>query len=197
MRPVSFNRDPLLKMRDWRQRLGAGKVSADAKSPTFGDSEAMIAESSPTFWRRAGHCWYVVLLVLLFATQAVQAQAPGETLSPQPRQLSGRTEYLVHCASCHGMDGKGAGPVAEFLKQRPTNLTLLAKNNGGTFPEKRLYDVIDGTAIVGAHGTREMPVWGEVFARQASNTFNRAETEREVRGRITRLIDYLKSMQKK
>lgn len=158
----------------------------------------MISESStPALRRFAGHWWYVVLAVLLAATQPLQAQTPDEAPTSQPKQLDGRTEYLVHCASCHGMDGKGAGPVAEFLKERPTNLTLLARNNGGRFPEKRLYDVIDGTAIVGAHGTREMPVWGEIFARQASNAFNRAETEREVRARITRLIDYLKSMQKK
>jgi mono/diheme cytochrome c family protein len=76
---------------------------------------------------------------------------------------SGRDFYLKYCASCHGKDGKGDGPVSPYLKVKPTDLTLLRKNNKGIFPLRRVMTSIDGTRIVRAHGDREMPVWGEVF----------------------------------
>jgi cytochrome c5 len=76
-------------------------------------------------------------------------------------EISGADEYNRLCAACHGEDGRGDGPVAGVLKTPPTNLTLLAKNNGGHFPAMRALDYIDGRTGTDAHGTREMPVWGE------------------------------------
>jgi len=58
------------------------------------------------------------------------------------------------------MDGRGAGPVVTLLTQKPVDLTLLAKNNGGTFPFMQVYDTIDVREMPSAHGTREMPIWG-------------------------------------
>jgi mono/diheme cytochrome c family protein len=72
----------------------------------------------------------------------------------------GRTEYILRCGSCHGIDGKGSGPVAETLRRRPPDLTLLAKNNGGVFPGDVLFRIIDGRKTLRAHGNYEMPVWG-------------------------------------
>lgn len=46
----------------------------------------------------------------------------------------GKTEFESSCASCHGIRGKGNGPLVPLLTRRPTDLTLLAKNNQGVFP---------------------------------------------------------------
>ena len=43
-----------------------------------------------------------------------------------------------YCATCHGRDGKGNGPVAAALKVVPPDLTRLARDNGGAFPRKRV-----------------------------------------------------------
>ncbi len=74
--------------------------------------------------------------------------------------------YLSSCASCHGIDGKGDGPVSKQLKVAPTDLTVLAKKNGGVFPVSAVYEVIDGRKVIAAHGTREMPVWGAYGPKQ-------------------------------
>jgi mono/diheme cytochrome c family protein len=72
---------------------------------------------------------------------------------------SGKLEYESSCAACHGVDGRGNGPVSEQLKTHPADLTILAKNNNGVFPSDRVYQVIDGrSSTIGSHGTREMPI---------------------------------------
>src|SRR5215475_5774823 len=75
----------------------------------------------------------------------------------------GKAEFLSSCASCHGTDGKGKGPVSGQLKVAPADLTILAKNNNGVFPTNAVYETIYGPRTIPAHGTREMPIWGERF----------------------------------
>jgi len=76
---------------------------------------------------------------------------------------TGKQFYLQYCASCHGTDGKGNGPVVRQLKIKATDLTLLRKKNKGTFPFDDVMATIDGRRTVKGHGERDMPVWGEVF----------------------------------
>ena len=75
----------------------------------------------------------------------------------------GKSEYQSSCAACHGEDGKGNGPVSSQLKVPPSDLTVLAKKNNGVFPVKSVYEVIDGRQAVLAHGTRDMPIWGNRY----------------------------------
>jgi mono/diheme cytochrome c family protein len=75
----------------------------------------------------------------------------------------GKAEFQSSCASCHGPDAKGKGPVSDQLKTSPPDLTILAKNNKGVFPTDAVYQTVDGSKTIPAHGNREMPIWGERF----------------------------------
>lgn len=110
----------------------------------------------------------------------------------------GKREFESKCASCHGLSAKGDGPVANQLKKRPPDLTLLAKRNGGVFPMARLYEVIEGTNIP-AHGTRDMPIWGREYKIQAAEHFVDMPYDPEafVRARILSLLEYINRLQEK
>jgi mono/diheme cytochrome c family protein len=79
----------------------------------------------------------------------------------------GQQFYMQYCASCHGKDGRGNGPVSPYLKIKASDLTLLKKKNKGIFPMSKVMSAIDGSRVVRAHGDREMPVWGEIFRKEA------------------------------
>ena len=106
----------------------------------------------------------------------------------------GRNEYMASCASCHGVTAKGDGAVRPFLTKPPTDLTRLARDNGGVFPSQRLWDVIDGRAyaVIGSHGAREMPVWGYIYRAEDTQP-----ADMHARTRIAALLDYLLRIQEK
>ena len=81
---------------------------------------------------------------------------------------SGRNMYLRYCASCHGTEGRGDGPLAPALTRLPTDLTQLAKKNGGRYDERAVMSAIDGRRHVIEHGTRDMPVWGAIFEEEGA-----------------------------
>jgi hypothetical protein len=114
-------------------------------------------------------------------------------------QSVGEAEYMNSCASCHGVDGTGGGPMVGFLTGSMPDLTKLSEANGGVFPVTKVFSTIDGTMTSGPHGTREMPVWGQRYARQgaegANLDFRAEEAEVFVRFRILALTEYLASIQ--
>jgi mono/diheme cytochrome c family protein len=77
--------------------------------------------------------------------------------------LDGAKIFRNYCASCHGVNGNGDGPVAAALKTKVPMLTTLAQRNHGVFPTARVRRIIAGDENHAAHGSREMPVWGPVF----------------------------------
>jgi Cytochrome c len=78
-----------------------------------------------------------------------------------PQQADkGQTAYMDNCAGCHGADAKGAGPLSAKLKTKPTDLTLLAKRNHGSFDTAAVYQMIDGRDKRPSHRVAEMPIWG-------------------------------------
>lgn len=120
----------------------------------------------------------------------------------------GKSEFLSSCASCHGADGKGKGPVSEQLKVPPSDLTMLTKNNNGVFPTNAVYETIYGSKTVPAHGSREMPIWGERFNPVVNlphhvdpSYWKMAGPEQSVevvvRTRVLAVIDYLSRIQQK
>src|SRR5688572_20287058 len=107
--------------------------------------------------------------------------------------MSGQDLYQRFCASCHGADGRGNGPVAASFKVEVPDLTLLARRAGNAYPRERVVRIIDGRHIVGAHGSRTMPVWGEDLSRlEVGNP----DAERATRIVIDRLADYVGQLQK-
>ena len=107
---------------------------------------------------------------------------------------SGKLEYQQYCASCHGAEGTGNGPMSELWKKPPADLTQLTKKNNGQFPFWRVYRTIDGREEVASHGPRAMPVWGARFlAQEGGATLD----EHTVLGRILALVYYVESLQKR
>lgn len=114
----------------------------------------------------------------------------------------GKREYMNKCAVCHGQSGKGDGGASDVLKVAPTDLTVLARKNGGVFPFDRVYMVIDGRQMVKGHGDRDMPIWGSDYTRekaQAGEYYFDVPYDMEMyaRARILSLIDYLHRIQAK
>ena len=106
----------------------------------------------------------------------------------------GHREYVASCASCHGASGKGDGVMFKYLVKPPSDLTTLVKRNGGVFPSQRVWETIDGRAStdIGPHGSREMPVWGQIYRSEDTQP-----RDLHARIRITSLIDYLARIQEK
>lgn len=74
----------------------------------------------------------------------------------------GRSHYFTHCATCHGLEGSGDGPMAGVLTIPSADLTELSIRNGGVFPLVRVVERIDGRDPLVAHGS-PMPVYGGYF----------------------------------
>ncbi|MCA0043544.1 c-type cytochrome [Celeribacter litoreus] len=110
----------------------------------------------------------------------------------------GEKLYTQYCATCHGVDGTGEGPLAELLTMTPADLTQLSADNvaaPGEFPLLRVIHVIDGRTGVRAHGGT-MPTYGEVFMTETTGDLEEVGAVIETRGRILSLAMYLESIQK-
>ena len=94
----------------------------------------------------------------------------------------------------HAAGAIPALPVADTLKKKPANLTLLSKNNAGKFPYDHVYNMISGKEVVASHGTREMPIWGLVFAQRTSSGAP-GRTPAQVMKRIETIIAFIESIQ--
>jgi mono/diheme cytochrome c family protein len=133
--------------------------------------------------------------VVLFATLTI---APVFAHA-QEAQSTGKVAYETYCASCHGISGKGDGPLGKSLKKPPADLTQLQSRNGGKFPSSEVFDIIDGREDVAAHGPRTMPVWAKVFKEQESEAPPCEDNEcfytKFWRGRIIAIIAYIRTLQ--
>jgi len=99
--------------------------------------------------------------------------------------------FVEYCAACHGPEGTGNGPAAAALKKAPADLTQLAAHaKDGKFPAVHVARYIEGLDEVQAHGTRDMPIWGDVFKGIKHD-------QTETTQRVANLTDYLKSIQAK
>jgi mono/diheme cytochrome c family protein len=120
-------------------------------------------------------------------SKTVIQHVPITSTSP----VSGKEMYTAYCAVCHGTDGKGGGPAASALKVPPTDLTQLSKNNGDKYPALKVTSTIRGTADLPAHGSKDMPVWGELFWSMSRGH------EGQVQQRVANLTHYIETLQAK
>ena len=134
---------------------------------------------------------------IVAAIGAALAVAPLFAAAQQKVDL-GKREYDSNCAVCHGLSGKGDGPYAMDVGVKGVrDLTLLTKKNEGVFPLAGVYETIDGRKLVKAHGTRDMPIWGNEYLAKAPDPVWVVPYDPEVfvRARIVALVDYVHRLQ--
>jgi len=130
----------------------------------------------------------IATLVIAVSVMLGWSLIPSAALAGEkPANMRGRKLFNQYCATCHGVTGKGEGPVAAALKVGPPDLTDIQKP-GEKFPFARVQTKIDGEKEVAAHGTSRMPVWGAIFRR----TTNEAQQQ----GDVYALVKYIESIQK-
>ena len=178
--------------------LVASAVSA-AKSQQNPTDTARIAEGRTLFRDGAGVASMrraaLITLGAVVLIGACYLSAEGQQRSPTPplviSSLYGRDLFQFYCATCHGRDAKGDGPVASSLKHQPPDLTTIAARNGSRFPRERIERFVSGDDVsTSAHGSREMPVWGPIF---------RSLDPRDslTRIRISNVVQFIESIQSK
>lgn len=144
-----------------------------------------------------------LLVTLAAGTRASEPPAPGAGPSQPPAAdgqakepaidgISGAYTFRTHCASCHGTDGKGEGPLADDLRFHPADLTLIAKRHGGSFPTEMVVRIVDGRQPLKGHGAPDMPIWGDAFKNADTNY-----DDKRVSAKIHSVVEYLKTLQVK
>ena len=133
-------------------------------------------------------CAGVLALIVVISAGCSRTQMASRNYDPI---ASGRLTYESYCMNCHGTEARGDGPVADLLTISPSDLTKLSQKNNGVFPASSVYDQIDGRDDVRSHGTREMPVWGNIW--RENNGVPRSEEEAQ--RMINELVEYLRSVQ--
>lgn len=140
------------------------------------------------------------LLLLLVGLSGLKAQQADQSAKPQIKKVptanvnsaSGKEMYSAYCAACHGANGSGDGPAAPALKTPPANLTQLAKANSGKFPYAKVQQAIKGDPnMPAAHGSPQMPVWGQTFTQLSH------QSEAQAQLRIKNITDYIATLQAK
>lgn len=123
----------------------------------------------------------------------VLACVASKALSADDVGRSGKELYERYCESCHGKAGGGDGPASKSLRVEVPDLTRYAQRHGDAFDRDLVERIIDGRHVIGAHGSRTMPVWGEDLSKaQLGNP----DAERGARLEITRLADYVRQLQR-
>ncbi len=133
--------------------------------------------------------WFGVPLVLI-TTQLVGA-APQDARSERTTALAlsaGRSTFSQFCAPCHGIDGRGHGPVTPSLTTPPGDLTQVNRRNNGAFPLAALGAMLTLSTRQPAHGSEHAPIWGPVFLSIDSS-------EALARARVANLLAYIESIQ--
>lgn len=132
-----------------------------------------------------------VIAPLLVLVCAMMMANPAASQSVE----RGTEYYMQHCATCHGLDAKGNGPMAAVLLVQPTDLTGLTGRNEGVFPMIRVVMRIDGRDPLVSHGS-SMPVYGQFFQQGADVPIKAPSGQPILTSEpIVDLVVYLQSLQ--
>ncbi|MDF1696264.1 MAG: cytochrome c [Saprospiraceae bacterium] len=123
---------------------------------------------------------------LLIAISSCDSKPPKNSRVAQAAK--GKVHFQKYCSQCHGADGTGI--IVDTMGLQPANLTKIrASRKSDEFPILEIANKIDGRKMAKAHGSRDMPIWGEVFSEQEFMS------EKEIKGKLGELIAYLMSIQ--
>ena len=133
----------------------------------------------------------VTVFMLLVAAKvaaggAHAAERPGESAALS----SGRASYQQFCAACHGLNGKGGGPVASLLLEAPADVTQISRRRNGAFPQADLEALLlaRSRASLPQAMPRHMILFGPIFLSMDSDpAFARAQ--------VAELLTFIESMQ--
>ncbi|MCO4846761.1 MAG: cytochrome c [Yoonia sp.] len=108
--------------------------------------------------------------------------------------VAGEALFMRHCATCHGADARGDGPMAPVLMLQPSDLTQLTNRAGGTYPISLLIAKLDGRDPLLSHGS-PMPIFGPYF--EGKGVVMRGEDKVLIMTSqpIIDLVEYLESIQ--
>ena len=122
----------------------------------------------------------------------------GTTLSAEDAgedQDYGEFFYQQRCSTCHGMSGKGDGPMTEILSVTVPDLTGLSAANDGEFPMLEVIRIIDGRSGLRGHDV-PMPVYGALSRGELHPAYGQfGLAEGLIRGRTLAIAEYVESLQ--
>ena len=138
---------------------------------------------------------YTKLAVLTF-TIGIGFVAHGQQTPKTRLQVTAIGKELFHqyCSVCHGVDAKGNGSLYDSrsadksVRVPPADLTLLSQRNAGKFPAAHVREAIYSKGPIPAHGTPDMPTWGDVFSNLKSDP-------KLIETRVRNLTAYIESLQ--
>lgn len=113
--------------------------------------------------------------------------------SPALAQDPGAEAFGQYCATCHGMDGLGDGPMSEIMSIAVPDLTQLSALNDGVFPMLEVIHIIDGRTGLRGHGA-PMPLYGALFDDTLGNAGPYGAPV-ETRGMILSIAYYIEGLQ--
>ena len=129
-----------------------------------------------------------ITTILVLGTALYALDVKRGNIQPTPAN-SGKAMFSEYCAVCHGAGGRGDGPAVTAMKKRPADLTQLARKNNSRYPEVHVMNFISGEEAIAAHGSRDMPMWGQLFHTLEPND------EAVTRVRVRVLAEYIKTLQ--
>jgi len=93
----------------------------------------------------------VIILGFILSAPRVKADTP-EPPNPTPQMIqSGKALFMSLCVSCHGKNGNGMGPAAEYLSPKPQDF-VDNKFRFGSSPQQVFHTIskgILGTSMAG------------------------------------------------
>lgn len=137
----------------------------------------------------------IFVAIAAMSAACLNAQQPTVNLQVEKtRANDGKQMFVNYCAPCHGVDGRGHGPVAGSLVTAPVDLTTISSKNGGTYPAVHVMAVLKFGVDNPAHGSKQMPIWGPVFSQFEHLNGNAAQMRAL---RIHNIVQYVGTLQAK
>jgi cytochrome c oxidase cbb3-type subunit 3 len=121
------------------------------------DDSPVTINAAAVRWVLLGMLGLVVAGALAYYMLSTPPPPPPPEVAGDTLLLEGRSIYLARCATCHGQEGRGDGPIASSLLGPPVGNLSNGKWKHGDKPEEVL-----GVISKGVDGTR-MTGWRDVL----------------------------------